>query len=121
VPPSSNSNIESTLNANISKEEILISAQQMSLTAELNSANEIMQELPTQLDGSTNSIRRSPDITKQQLRQGVLYPMGSYQEHALDGASAVDLVVALYDGILRFLYAASAAVERGDQAAGGMP
>ena len=40
--------------------------------------------------------------------------MGSYQEHALDGASAVDLVVALYDGILRFLYAAIAAVERGD-------
>ena len=28
----------------------------------------------------------------------------------------MDLVVALYDGILRFLYAASAAVERGDQA-----
>jgi flagellar protein FliS len=40
--------------------------------------------------------------------------MSSYQEHALDGASAVDLVVALYDGILRFLYAASTAVERGD-------
>jgi len=43
--------------------------------------------------------------------------MGSYQEHALDSASAVDLVVALYDGILRFLYAASYAVERGDEAA----
>jgi flagellar protein FliS len=42
--------------------------------------------------------------------------MGSYREHALEGASAVDLVVALYDGILRFLYAASAAVERGDAA-----
>src|ERR1035438_410177 len=40
--------------------------------------------------------------------------MGSYREHALEGASAVDLVVALYDGILRFLYSASAAVERGD-------
>ena len=40
--------------------------------------------------------------------------MGSYQEHALDGASAVDLVVVLYDGILRFLYAAGTAVERGD-------
>jgi len=40
--------------------------------------------------------------------------MGSYREHALDGASAVDLVVALYDGIIRFLYAAVAAVERGD-------
>lgn len=40
--------------------------------------------------------------------------MGSYQEYALDGASAVDLVVALYDGILRFLHSASAAVERGD-------
>ena len=39
--------------------------------------------------------------------------MGSYQEHALEGASAVELVAALYDGILRFLHAASAAVERG--------
>ncbi len=48
---SSNSTIESTLNANISKEESLISAQQISLTAELNSANEIMQELPSQLQG----------------------------------------------------------------------
>ena len=42
--------------------------------------------------------------------------MGSYQEHALESASAVELVVALYDGIIRFLYAASAAVERGDEA-----
>ncbi len=42
--------------------------------------------------------------------------MGSYQEHMLDSASAIDLVVALYDGILRFLYSASMAVERGDQA-----
>jgi len=40
--------------------------------------------------------------------------MSSYQEHALDGASPVDLVVALYDGIIRFLYAAIAAAERGD-------
>ena len=43
--------------------------------------------------------------------------MGSYREHALEGASAVDLVVALYDGIIRFLYEASGAVERGDEAA----
>jgi flagellar protein FliS len=42
--------------------------------------------------------------------------MSSYQEHALEGASAVDLVVALYDGIIRFLHAAGAAVERGDAA-----
>ncbi len=40
--------------------------------------------------------------------------MDSYREHALDGASAVDLVVALYDGMVRFLSAAIAAVERGD-------
>lgn len=40
--------------------------------------------------------------------------MGSYREHALDGASAVDLVVALYDGMIRFMYEAIAAVERGD-------
>jgi flagellar hook-associated protein 2 len=48
---SSNSNIESTLNADISKENSLISQQQTSLTAELNSANEIMQQLPSELDG----------------------------------------------------------------------
>jgi flagellar hook-associated protein 2 len=48
---SSNSNIESTLNADISKEEILISAQQASLTTELNDANQIMQQLPSQLQG----------------------------------------------------------------------
>ncbi|MGA2673338.1 MAG: flagellar filament capping protein FliD [Terracidiphilus sp.] len=48
---SSNSDIESTLNADISKEQSYISAQQTSLTAELNSANEIMQQLPTQLEG----------------------------------------------------------------------
>ena len=41
--------------------------------------------------------------------------MSSYQEHALEGASAVELVVALYDGILRFLHAAVGAVERGDE------
>jgi flagellar protein FliS len=40
--------------------------------------------------------------------------MASYREHALDGAGAVDLVVALYDGIIRFLYAALTAAERGD-------
>jgi flagellar secretion chaperone FliS len=40
--------------------------------------------------------------------------MGSYQDHVLDGASAVDLVVALYDGMVRFLFAAIDAVEQGD-------
>jgi flagellar secretion chaperone FliS len=43
--------------------------------------------------------------------------MGSYQQHALKGASAVELVVALYDGIMRFLYAACDAVDRGDEQA----
>jgi flagellar hook-associated protein 2 len=47
---SSNSNVESTLNADISREDLLISAQQSSLTTELNSANEILQELPTELN-----------------------------------------------------------------------
>ncbi len=41
--------------------------------------------------------------------------MGSYREHALDGASAVDLVVALYDGMIRFLYAAMEGVDRRDE------
>ncbi len=47
----SNSNNESMLNANISKEESMISVERKSLMAVLNSANEIMQGLPTQLDG----------------------------------------------------------------------
>ena len=42
--------------------------------------------------------------------------MGSYSRYGLEGASAVELVVALYDGIIRFLYAACDAVERGDTA-----
>ena len=48
---SSNSNVESTLNADITKENSLISAEQVSLTNELNQANQILQELPSQLDG----------------------------------------------------------------------
>jgi len=42
----SNSSQESTLTANISREDVLISAQQSSLTKELTSANEILQEIP---------------------------------------------------------------------------
>lgn len=45
----SNSNIESTLNADISKEELLISAQQSSLTTELNTANQTIQSIPSLL------------------------------------------------------------------------
>lgn len=41
--------------------------------------------------------------------------MNEYQGRMLDGASAVELVVALYDGIIRFLYAACEAVDRGDE------
>jgi flagellar hook-associated protein 2 len=44
-----NSSNESSLNKNISREESLISAQQISLTKELTSANEIMQMIPTEL------------------------------------------------------------------------
>jgi flagellar hook-associated protein 2 len=46
-----NSSVESSLNAEISKEQSYISVQQSSLTAELNSANQIMQQLPTELEG----------------------------------------------------------------------
>jgi flagellar hook-associated protein 2 len=45
----SNSNIESTLNADISREEMLISAESKSLTTELNSANETIQNIPSEL------------------------------------------------------------------------
>jgi flagellar hook-associated protein 2 len=52
---SSNSNVESTLHADVSKENLEISAQQSSLTTELNSANEILQQLPEQLN-SVNEL-----------------------------------------------------------------
>ena len=38
----------------------------------------------------------------------------SYQQQALAGAKGVELVVALYDGALRFLYRAMQCVEEGD-------
>ncbi|MDE3188309.1 MAG: flagellar export chaperone FliS [Acidobacteriota bacterium] len=41
--------------------------------------------------------------------------MSTYQKHALEGASAVELVVALYDGVIRFLHSAAAAADRGDE------
>jgi flagellar hook-associated protein 2 len=44
-----NSTMESNLNADIAREESLISTQQKTLTAELNKANEILQALPSQL------------------------------------------------------------------------
>jgi flagellar hook-associated protein 2 len=44
-----NSTMESNLNADIAREETLISAQQKNLTTELNKANEILQALPSQL------------------------------------------------------------------------
>ncbi len=40
--------------------------------------------------------------------------MGAYRGYALEGSSAVELVVALYDGIIRFLSAAIVAVEQGN-------
>lgn len=40
--------------------------------------------------------------------------MTSYKDHMLDGASPIDLVVALYDGIIRFLYSAIDAIHAGD-------
>ena len=46
-----NSSLETNLNSDISREDTLISSQQKSLTAELNSANEILQSLPSQLLG----------------------------------------------------------------------
>jgi flagellar hook-associated protein 2 len=47
----SNSNSEKSLNDNISREEALIAEQQKRLTAQLNEANQILQALPSQLNG----------------------------------------------------------------------
>ena len=40
--------------------------------------------------------------------------MDMYQEHALEGATGVELTIALYDGIIRFMANAIEAVERKD-------
>jgi len=48
---SANSSVESSLNAEISKEQSYISTQQSSLTTELNQANQTLEQLPTQLEG----------------------------------------------------------------------
>ena len=41
----------------------------------------------------------------------------NYQRQTLAGKNPVELIVALYDGMIRFLYEAIAAVERGDVSA----
>ncbi len=48
--PRSNSNTESTLNAEISKEQTYITAQQTSLTAELNQANQVLAGTPVAVE-----------------------------------------------------------------------
>lgn len=40
--------------------------------------------------------------------------MNTYQTRALEGASGLELTIALYDGIIRFMRLAIEAVERGD-------
>ncbi|MFP5208845.1 MAG: flagellar export chaperone FliS [Acidobacteriota bacterium] len=40
--------------------------------------------------------------------------MEIYRTRSLEGASGVELIVALYDGIIRFLYLAAAAADHGD-------
>jgi flagellar protein FliS len=40
--------------------------------------------------------------------------MSSYQSRSIEGATPLELVVALYDGMIRFLNHAMGAVERGD-------
>src|ERR1039457_3817434 len=42
--------------------------------------------------------------------------MDAYQACVIEGASAVELTVALYDGIIRFMYRAIDAADRGDTA-----
>lgn len=43
--------------------------------------------------------------------------MDSYQAHSTEGLSGVELTIALYDGIIRFIYRAIAAVDHGDPGA----
>ncbi|WP_263358078.1 flagellar filament capping protein FliD [Acidicapsa ligni] len=47
---SSDSSIESSLNTDISNEDLVISTEQVSLTLELTSANEILQSIPSNLN-----------------------------------------------------------------------
>jgi flagellar hook-associated protein 2 len=43
--------MESTINDRISRQEDLIATQKTQLTSELNKANQILQQLPSQLNG----------------------------------------------------------------------
>jgi flagellar secretion chaperone FliS len=57
---------------------------------------------------STSSTRRSPATTRTRTAKEQVTPWEVIRNMRWKGASAVDLVVALYDGIHRFLYAANA-------------
>jgi flagellar hook-associated protein 2 len=47
----SNSNVEKSLNDEITREDAVIATQQKLLTTQLNLANQILQAIPRQLDG----------------------------------------------------------------------
>jgi flagellar hook-associated protein 2 len=47
----SNTNVEKTLNDDITRQDLSIAAQKAKLTTQLNLANEILQQIPSQLDG----------------------------------------------------------------------
>ena len=71
-----------------------------------------LQEIPG-LINQVNEIRSAipgygPDSERSRIS------MDMYWEHALEGATGVELTIALYDGIIRFMHNAIEAVERRD-------
>ena len=85
-----------------------IATQQTNLTAELNAANQTLQEIPMQLT-MVNEIfpaSESTGLTKPAAQKTAVptgLAMRHYHQAAIESANGVQLIVALYDGLQRFL------------------
>ena len=90
-----------------------IATQQSNLTAQLNAANQTLQAIPMQL----NMIDEIYSAITGYKPEGVLNAMRHYHQAAIESANGVQLIVALYDGLQRFLTQAAVACEVRDQAA----
>src|SRR5271168_1090962 len=65
---------------------------------------------------SMKSTPRSPDTTRTRRKSRPTERQGTmnYQQQALAGLNGIELIIALYDGMVRFLYRAIEAIEAGD-------
>ena len=109
-----NSAEETALNTDITNENALLATQKTQLTDELNTANEILQSIPSQLNEVNEMYSAITGYNQSPMDKA--WNETSYQQQTLAGATGVELIVALYDGRFAFSIGRCSAWKRSDVA-----